>query len=256
MEYELPDVVDADGQNALSKLLESEQRRLHLICYKNFEQVADTARLEKLKDDKKSFRFYKTEYGEFPSVTTIIDPEFKAWCSEEELKIATSEGNIHHALASEYIKTGKWVEYNQLDGVANDLMNLKGIVLTPWDFPKFLEKYPLKNMKNGRILINKALKYAGTNDGECLYPIDGLKDAELVPTIFDFKRTPDRDKNFTQMAAYASCEGMEHIKQMMVIPTGSDTVQGFSKPIITSAISKYQEVFAEKRKAFSITYGV
>lgn len=228
--------------------IDKAQKTLHDVCYRNFTAVAEAAKLEKIKNDMRGFRFYKTERGEYPSVTTILDPDFKAWCTDEELRIAVAEGNINHARAAHFIETGKWVEPKDLAGVAPDLLACKGRDLDIWDFPAFLKKYPLAQLKNGRRLVNDAHRYAGTNDAECLF--------EDVQTIIDFKRTPDREKNFTQMAAYAKCPGMEHIKQMMIIPCNPDNQQGFSKPIVSPAIDKYFEVFLDKRRRFEAAYGV
>lgn len=251
VEYE----TEAVGEQA-EKEIDTNQQRLHAICYRNFKIVAERSHIEKLKNDMKGFRFYQTENGDYPSVTTILTPEFKAWIGDEELKIATSEGNIAHARAAHYISTGEWVDPKKLEGVANDLMVCRGRVLEMWNFPALIEKYPIKEMKNGRVLYNHTEKYAGTNDAECLYPLMGAKDGDYVPTIIDFKRTADRDKNFSQMAAYSKCQGMEHIKQMMIIETNIDNQQGFSKPITSSSIDRYFEVFQHKRAEFRKTYGV
>jgi hypothetical protein len=232
------------------------QKRLHAVCLQNFKTVADAARVEKIKADLKGFRFYQTVNGEYPSVTTIIDPDYKPFIGEDELRIATAEGNICHARAAHYIKTGEWVDPQTLDGVAADLLLLKGKFLDVWDFPAMLKKHPMSGLKNGRTIYNHRHRYAGTNDGECLYPLGGEKDAEIVPTILDFKRTADKHKNFTQMAGYAKCEGMEHIRQMMIIETNTQTQQGYSKPIISTAVDKYFEVFLDKRETFKETYGI
>ena len=244
--------IDLKG-DALRLEIDDIQKQLQKICYENFKIVADSAKIEKIKNDLKGFRFYKTEKGEYPSVTTVIDPEFKAWCSEDELAMSRAEGNINHARAYHFIKTGEWVDVKKLEGVAADLLMCKGRIVDGWDFPAFLKKYPMLGIKNGPSkpeapIINHDARYAGKHDGECVYAD--------VPTVFDFKRTPDRDKNFTQMAAYAKCLGMEHIKQMMIIPCNPDNAQGFSKPIVSDQIDKYFEVFMEKRKTFEEAYGV
>ena len=240
----------------LENFIDNTQKRLHAIAYRNFKIVADSAAVEKIKNDLKDFRFYPTANGEYPSVTTVLDPDYKPFVGEEELRLATAEGNICHARAAHFIKTGEWVDPKTLEGVGADLMLLKGRFLEVWDFPAMLKKYPLTELKNGRTLVNHSSRYAGMNDGECLYPLGGEKDAEAVPTIFDFKRTADKHKNFCQMAAYSKCEGMEHIRQMAIIETNTKTDQGFSKPILSTAIDKYFEVFLEKRDMFKKTYGV
>lgn len=240
----------------LTTYVEEVQKDLHAICLKNFQVVADQAKVEKLKNDLKGFRFYATEYGQYPSVTTVLDPDFKAWVSDDELRIAVAEGNITHARAAHFIATGEWVEPKMLEGVGADLLICKGRILDSWDFPAMVKKYELMMLRNGKTIYNHEHKYAGTNDAECLYPLGGEKDADLVPTIIDFKRTADKDKNFAQMSAYAKCQGMERIKQMMIITTNSDTQQGFSKPILSTAIDKYFDVFLAKRKTFLETYGI
>lgn len=251
--------VDYDFQGTMeeaAKEIDARQKKLHDVAYNNFKIVADQAKVEKIKSDLKGFRFYKTEFGEYPSVTTVLDPDYKPFVGEDELRIAIAEGNICHARAAHYIKTGEWVDVKKLEGVAPDLIVCKGRFMDYWDFPGMLKKYPITELKNGTKLFNHRHRFAGTSDAECLYPAGGEKDAPSVPTIIDFKRTADKDKNFTQMAAYASCGGMEHIKQAMIIQTNTDTNQGFSKPIISSALDKYLEVFLQKREYFKETYGV
>lgn len=249
MEYEC-----VDGNPTVEMEIDALQKRLHATCYQNFKIVAEMAKVEKIKNDLKGFRFYKTDRGEYPSVTTIIDPEYKSFIGEDELAIAVAEGNICHARAAHYIQHGIWEDPKKLEGVGADLLLLKGKFLETWDFPKMLEKYPITQLKNGGVLVNHEHRYAGTNDAECLYPLGGEKGAELVPTIIDFKRTADKDKNFTQMSAYVKC--MPHIQQMMIIETNTQTDQGFSKPKLSGMIDKYFEVFLDKRKTFAEAYGI
>jgi len=247
--------METDGNEATVEI-DKIQKGLHAICLKNFQIVAEAAKIEKIKTDMKGFRFYPVENGSYPSVTTVNDPDFKSWVGDEELRVAIAEGNILHARAAQFIATGQWVEPKSLEGVGADLLICKGRILDYWDFPEMLKKHPIKEMKNGRTVYNHIDKYAGTFDMEGIYPAGGEKGAELVPTLFDFKRTADRDKNFTQISAYSKCEGMEHIKQMGIIPMNTDTAQGFSKPIISPSIDKYFEVFQAKRKVFFETYGI
>ncbi len=242
------------GDGSVAGYVDQQQKKLHEICYQNFKTIAEQAKVEKLKNDLKGFRFYKTEKGEYPSVTTIIDPEYKPFVGEDELAVAIAEGNICHARAAHFIKTGEWIDPKKLEGVAADLLLLKGKFLDTWDFPAFLKKYPLENMINGNTLVNHDHRYAGTNDMTCIYPLDGEKGGPMMLTVCDFKRTPDKHKNFTQMAAYAKC--IPGVAQMMIIPTNPDNAQGYSKPILSGMIDKYFEVFLDKRKVFLETYGI
>lgn len=248
VEYEIP----SDGATLPLEIINADQKLLHRIAYENFKIVAEVAKVEKIKNDLKGFRFYKTERGEYPSVTTIIDPEYRPFVGEDELAVAIAEGNICHARAAHFIKTGQWVDPKTLEGVTPDRMLLKGKFIDNWDFPAFLKKYPLENMQNGRTLVNHEHRYAGTHDMDCL--ITDKNGTHVV--IADFKRTPDKHKNFTQMAAYAKCEGMEKIGMMMIIPTNPDNTQGFSKPIVSTDIDKYFELFLDKRAIFKEMYGI
>lgn len=249
----------AEGE-ALILEIDSLHKKLHAEAYGNFKIVADAAKVEKIKNDLKGFRFYKTPLGEYPSVTTIIEPEFKSYVTEQQLEMAIAEGNIQDARAKHFIQTGEWLDtwdsLKRLEGVASDLLLCSRTITEAWDFPAMLKKYPIKDLKVGRVLISDGHRYAGTNDAECLYPLGGEKDGEPVPTIIDFKRTPDEKKNYIQTAAYAKCPGMEHIRQAMLISVNPDNQQRFSKPLVNVNIPMWFEVFLERRKTFEATYGV
>ncbi len=247
--------LEADAANFLD-VIEAEQKKLHSVCFKNFKLVADVAKVEKIKNDFKSFRFYKTEFGEYPSVSTVNEPEFKSWVSDEDLRICTSEGNIKHARIYHYIKTGKWVDPKELEGVANDLVVCQGLFFDDFDFPALLEKHPILDMKNGAPIYNHKDRLAGTPDFRGLYPYGGEKGARLAKTLFDAKRTPDKIKNFSQMGGYKTCEGLEDIEQFAILPIHPDNAQNFSKPIITTAVDKFVEIFLNKRRKFLEVYGI
>ena len=105
----------------------------------------------------------------------------------------------------------------------------------------------MEKLENGDSVTNEKDRYAGTPDGYAV--VAG------VPTIFDIKRTPEKVKNFMQMSAYAKACGKK-IEQMMIIPLNDKTEQGFSKPIVSSDIDKYFELFLYKRKDFKKVYGI
>ncbi len=245
---------DLTPEQALNRI-SVRQKALHAVCLENFKLVADQAKVEKLKTDMKHFRFYSTEYGDLPSVTTILSQDFVQMVSDEDLAIATSEGNIQHARAHKFIETGQWLDPKELDGIANDLMRTKGRDLDTWDFPAFLKKFPFRQLNNGVTVYNKDYRYAGTFDAVGLYPINGEPGQKEVLTMIDFKRSADKMKNFTQIAAYAKCCGLD-IEQMAIIETNTDTVQKFSKPILSTSIDKFFELFLHKRKEFFSLYGV
>lgn len=246
------DVVDGED---VEEFIRADQKKLHDIAYKNFKMVAEKSKLEKIKADFKNFRFYKVgEDREFVSVTSILGVNFVAHVDEDAMKVAISKGNISDARAKHYIDTGTWEDPTNLDGVGYDLVVLKehGEVFDEWDFPTFLKKYPLLDLKVGKIFINEEHEYAGTSDAECMYPLDGT--GEPVHTLIDFKRTPQKISHFPQTAAYSKCD--PKFKQMMLISANPDNKQNYSKPIITSQIDKYFEVFLHKRKEFRKFYGI
>jgi len=249
MEYE----AEFNSEDEISLAIETAQQELQAICYKNFESEADKARIIKIRDDRKDFRFYTMQDGtEVPSVTSILNYDTDFLVNEDELKQYASQSTINHVRVEEYIKTGIWKDPKDLEGITADMFILKSgsLQLDPdsCDFPEFLKKFPLTDLKNGKVLLNEIDRYGGTNDGECMY--------EGKPTIFDIKRTADKTKNFQQLAAYAKCKGMEHIKQMMIIVLNDKTERGFSKPIISDQIAKYYELFQYKRREFKRVYSI
>lgn len=232
--------------------MESAQQELQAICYQNFQSEANRARVLKIQEDRKDFRFYTLPNGEeVPSVTSILNYDSDFLMDEGELKQYASQGNIIHAQVAEFIKTGVWKNPSEIEGTAPDLFILKSgslkLSLDGWDFTAFLKKYPMEKMENGEVVFNEKERYAGTPDG---YSVVGG-----IPTIFDIKRTPEKVKNFMQMSAYAKASGRE-IKQMMIIPLNDKTDQGFSKPIVSTDIDKYFELFLYKRKDFKKVYSI
>src|SRR4029079_11366048 len=126
-----------------------------------------------------------------------------------------------------------------IEGTGPDIFIVKsgslGLPLDGWDFPAFLKKYPLQDMRVGKAVVNTRHEYGGTPDIEyCVY--DG------VPTLADVKRTPDKVKNFTEVADYAKTSVSEPVQQLMIVPINDKTDQGFSKPIVTAEVDKYFEL--------------
>src|SRR3990167_3256177 len=242
MEYEADFATEAE----VSMNIELAQQELQGICYKNFQSEANRAKVMKIQEDRKDFRFYTLHNGEeVPSVTSILNYDSDFLMDEGELKQYASQGNIIHAQVAEFIKGGVWKVPQDIEGIAPDLFILKSgnlkLSLDGWDFQAFLKKYPMENMENGESVFNEKERYAGTPDGFSV--VGGIS------TIFDIKRTPEKVKNFMQMAAYAKASN-EKVEQMMIIPLNDKTEQGFSKPIISTDIDKYYELFQYKRREF------
>jgi len=229
------------------------QQALQAICYANFEAEAIKANIRKIQDDRKDFHWYELANGdEVPSVTSIIGYDSDFYIDDEELKQYASQGNIIHAQVKEYVETGIWKTPQEIsNGITSDIFIVKTgklkLPLEGWSFTNFLAKYPLKKMSNGHHVINEVDRYGGVFD------IDGELDGVL--TMCDVKRTPDKIKNFMQIAAYIKASGKDY-KQMMVIPLNDKTDQGYSKPLISTDIDKYYELFLAKRRDFKKVYGV
>jgi hypothetical protein len=242
-----------DELQDVNSYIKGRQQALQEICYNNFEAEALKAKLLKIKNDRADFRFTKLPNGEeVPSVTTILGYDFEAWIDDEEMKQYCAQGTVIHAQVADFINTKVWKEPKEILDITAELFILKNgslkLPIDGWSFEAFLKKYPITNLKNGKTSFNEQYRYGGTPDGEG--EIDNLA------TLFDVKRTPDKVKNFMQMSAYCKCKGMEHIKQMMIIPLNDKTEQGFSKPIISTDIDKYFELFMAKRRDFRKIYGI
>lgn len=241
----------------LAEYIKVRQEALQTICYDRFKACEHQAIIERVEKDRKDIRWYGENGNRVPSVTSIINFDADMWVTQEELQQYASQGQIIHAQVAHYIKTGKWVEPKELSDVWSDLVIVtKGglkLPLNGWDFPAFLKKYPITNLKNCHSSVNTEHKYGGTPDLEGTPEIKGV---DGVPTLCDVKRTPDKVKNFKQISAYCKMKGYEHIKQMMVIPINDKTQQGFSKPIIETRIDEYFKMFLKDREAFRNRFGV
>lgn len=248
MEYE----AEFESEDGMKLAIETAQQELQAICYENFQSEANKAKIQKIQEDRKDFRFYKLPNGEeVPSVTSILNYDSEFLVSDDELKQYASQGTLIHCQVHEYIKTGVWRKLGEIENTTADLFILKkgnlSLSLDGWDFPAFHKKYPIESLENGEEVINEKERYGGLPDGYGVY--GGLY------TIFDIKRTPEKVKNFMQMAAYAKASNRK-IDQMMIIPINDKTEQGFSKPILSTDIDKYFELFLYKRREFKKVYSI
>lgn len=241
--------------------IETAQQELQAICYGNFEAEANKAKIIKIQEDLKNFRFYDIDGEKYPSVTSISGYDQPFWCSEADLPLYAAQGNIIDAEIRNYVKTGKWASSADLLECTADRHIIKTRVtedgkhlsLDGWNFLAFLEKHPIKNMVSiEKPVVNKKMKYAGTPD--LIGEYNGLK------TLVSIKRSKSKVNNFIQDSAYAKCDGMEDIKQIMIVEMKSEedggNKQGWSKPSLTEEIDKYFELFTRKRKDFEKLYGI
>ena len=228
------------------------QKAIKEVCYRNFKQDEQTQTIERIQRERQDFRMY----GNFPSVTSILNWDADFWVTAIELQQYASQGSLIHAQVTEYIKTKEWKPVEKIDGTWSDLVIIKKgglqLPISGWSFPDFLKKYPVTKMVNGKTVISKKHKFGGTDDiSSCYY--EGKK------TLADVKRTANKLKDFKQIAAYIIAEeenGESPYEQMMVIVLNDKTKQGFSKPIISTEISQYKKMFLTDRENFQKRYGI
>ena len=257
MEYEQEFATEEE----ISLAIEAGQQELQGICYMNFECEANKAKVLKLKQDLKNFRFYPKDGEEYPSVTSISGYDREFHVVDEDLKIYAAQGCIYDAEIRNLVRTGEWKDSKDLLECTADRHILKSrslstgkmLSLDPCNFLGFLEKFPITELRScEEPIFNIQYKYAGTPDLIGVY--NGLK------TLVSIKRTKSETDNLTQEAAYAKCIGMEDVKQMMVVEMKNESDGGnkcgFSKPIVSTDIDKYFELFLRKRKEVKEIYGV
>lgn len=240
--------VEAAATGAVDKW----QKALQEICYRNFKQDEQIQTIERIQRERRDFRMY----GDYPSVTSILNWDADFWVTAVELQQYASQGSLIHAQVAEYIETGEWKPVEDIDGTWSDLVIVKKgelqLAISGWSFPDFLKKYPVEKMVCGEPVVSEKHKFGGTPDIKVCY-YEGKK------TLADVKRTSQKLKDFKQIAAYIIAEeenGESPYEQMMIIVLNDKTKQGFSKPIISTQISQYKQMFLVDRKNFFKRYGI
>jgi len=216
------------------------------------------ATIERIQRERQDLRFLRSPITKkmLPSVTSIINYDSDFFCSQEELRQYASQGNIIDAKVKHYIKMGQWVEAKELKDIWIDMVILKKgdlkLELDVGDFPAFLEKYPIKDMKVGERFFDDDEGYTGEPD---FIGVPDWKSVEKIPTIFDIKRTPDTIKNGTQLSAYCKSLG---IKQGIIVPLNDKTGQNYSKPKVYNSdqLDGYFKMFKSKQADFKKRYGI
>lgn len=241
--------------------IEGAQNELQEICYRNFESEAVKAKVIKVQEDLKNFRFYEVDGEKFPSVSSITSYDKEFFVKDEDLDLYCAQGNIIDAEIRNFVKTGVWTESKDLIECTADRFILKTkstasgkkLSLFGWNFKGFLEKYPIAKLVSvEKPIFSRKHRIAGTPD--LIGEYNGLK------TLVSIKRTKSEVDNYIQEAGYSLCEGMEDIKQFMVVEMKSEedggNKQGFSKPSVTTDVARYQELFLRKRSEVLKIYGV
>ena len=244
--------VEFEVEGAVFDAIDDNQKKLQKICYQNFKQDEQAQIVERIQRERQDFRMY----GDFPSVTSILNWDVDFWVTAIELQQYASQGQLVHAQVAEYIETGEWKPAEQIDGTWSDLVIVKKgelqLPVSGWSFPDFLKKYPITKMACGKPIVSNKYKFGGTPDIRVCY-YEGKK------TLADVKRTSRKLKDFKQIAAYIIAEeenGESPYEQMMVIVLNDKTKQGFSKPIISKEISRYKQMFLKDRDNFKKRYGI
>lgn len=259
MEFENEFRDDAEVELAI----EGAQQKLNEICYRAFESEAVKARVLKVQEDLKSVRFHDVDGEKFPSISSITSYDKDFFVGDEDLKIYCAQGNIIDAEIRYFVRSGlkTYLESKDILECTADRFILKSkplssgkfLALSGWNFRGFLEKYPIQNLESmEKVIHSKRHRIAGTPDLKGVY--NGLK------TLISIKRTKSETDNLIQEAGYSLCDTLEDVEQFMVIEMKSEedggNKQGFSKPILTTDVARYRELFLRKRQEFLKIYGV
>lgn len=194
-----------------------------------------------------------------PSVTTVRDFEDKFEYTET-LAVATAEGCIEDIRCRHFVSTGEYLPASKIPQCKPHLQILKGSgSQNNFDFTAFLKAYPITDMKNGEREwdCERGITYEPDLLGVTnAWDIGTKKEPSIIqdlPTVFDYKRTPDKVKAFTQMSICAKNNGL---KRMVIIPVKTDNQKGYCDPIIENDVDGYIEILMEKRRKFRRRYGI
>jgi len=232
-------------------------KELYNKGFSMLKEAEQKAIVERIQRERQDLRLLISEKGNIlPSVTSIIGYDADFFVSPEELSQYASQGNIIHAKVEHFINTKEWVLAKTLQEVWTDIViltkgNLK-LEVDVGDFPEFLKKYPVSDMKNGVRFMYDEEGYCGEPD---FTGIPDFKEALKIPTMFDVKRTPDKISNGMQLAAYAK---YHKLKQGVIIPLNDKTNQGWSKPVIydEKSLEGFFQMFKNKQKQFKQRYSI
>jgi len=234
--------------------------RIQLLYHKSFAMLKEAeqkAVIERIQRERKDLRFLiSPSMNILPSVTSIINYDADFFVSPEELTQYASQGNIIDSKVKHFIKTSQWVNGKDIKDNWTDIIILtKGSLkldIDVGDFPAFLKKHPIIDMKVGERFFFDEEGYCGEPD---FIGMPDFKDAEKIPTVFDVKRTASKIKNGMQLAAYAK---KFNIQQGVIVQLSDKTGQGFSKPIVydKEKLAGYYSMFKAKQKEFKKRYNI
>ena len=247
--------------------IKTRQQQLHQLCYEQFKRQAEMSYNERIAKTYKDIRWYDGANGmKYPSVTSILDMDKEFGIPPDELAQYGARGTIIHKQSEIFLATGEWKEAKDITEIASSFLALKRgslkLETEDVDFRAFFKDYPFKILELEKHVVNNNYKYGGRLDILCLIEstnkgkwdkIEGVKFD--VPTILDIKSstTLDKTRGLTQQSAYAKVDGIE---QIGLIPLTKENQCGFAKPVITSNVERYWNLFLKARADFEKRYGV
>ncbi len=238
--------------------IQHRRKQLYEMSFSLLKEAESKALIERIEREREDLRFVAHPVtGKIsPSVTSIINYDADFFVSAEDLRQYCSQGNVIDMRVRRYIATGTWVEAKDIKDAWSDIVILKkgslGLGTDVSDFPAFLEKYPIADMKTMDRLFDESGLFNGEID---FIGVPDFKGAKKIPTVCDVKRTPDKIKNGLQLAGYCKMTGA---KQGIIVPLSGKTNQGYSKPIVYNEeqLEGYYKMFLTKRENFKSRYGI
>ena len=263
---EIVEDIDSEDYEVTDEHIKIRQKELKEICYNQFKQHAEIAYQEKVAKAYKNIRFYDGKDGlKYPSTTSVINLDSNFFVSPEDLYQYSCRGTVYHKLIEIYLKTGNVVNPKDVPEIAFETMTVLtgslGLSLEDINYVGFFKKYPVKIIEQEKVIINDEHRFGGRLD--ILFQIDSKNPGDWSKVegiefdkdiIGDFKTGQlDKLKGFMQQASYCKTLG---VTQAVLIPFGTDNVQGFSKPVFTNKIDNYFGMFLTMRKKFYERFSV
>lgn len=246
--------------------IKSRQAELHNICYEQFNILSERFYAERIAKEYQNIRFYDANGTKYPSVTSIIGMDEDFRIPPDELEQYGCRGTIIHKQVEIFLETGEWKAPQDIADISAEYLTVKKgslkLDLEGYNFVDFYKEYPFKFLELETQVFNHEHKYAGRRDILCVIEssnkgkwdkVEGVKFD--VKTILDVKTngTLDQIKGLKQQSAYAKCDGVE---QIGLIHLNADNKCGYAKPIITTNIERYWNLFLSDREKFRKRYGI
>jgi len=265
--FSIKEIMELEQESFDDEYIKNRQRQLHDICYKQFQQQAEIASVEKIAKQYQNIRFYDAgQDRKYPSVTSIIGWDADFHVTPDELAQYAARGTIIHKQVELFLKTGEWKQPKEIPEIYPELVILKqgnlALSYEDVDFQAFYKEYPFKVVELEKTVFNHDLRYAGRMDIKCVIEsvnkgkwekIDGV--IFDVPTILDVKTgSVDKTQAMKQQTAYAKSE--PDVQQIGVIPLSKENKCGYSKPVIETNLDKYWTLFVRDRENFKKRFGV